>query len=230
MIKLKDERGEYVNHPDAPDAPEARLYYMFDTTTWTKSTENEHEQSLSGKTSVDAEKAVELAKKMASSALGGPTYAKAPANLKIEVTATAESAGPAKPKPKPRKQPGSEKPKQQKGQELMGYFKMLTKALAEMKSIDTLTEKLADKPDTEPFTKLLNVQKTKITATYEKLRCATAVVPPDFTHLAELKSEMDKLLTSLKVDSQRISRMFLQPASGKAKASAKAAAKAAAGA
>jgi hypothetical protein len=51
IVRSKTEAHQFMDHPDCPNLERARLYYMFDTTEWSKNNENEDERHLQGNVS-----------------------------------------------------------------------------------------------------------------------------------------------------------------------------------
>ena len=209
IIKTKTDRGLFIPSPDCPDEVDARMYKMFDTTLWENLNQNTKDQTLAG--GVDGltpTQAAALAQKMIGNKLPGPfACAKESAltlslmdeaNGEVSKKRTATSKGLAM---------GANK-------KMLTFLKTLAKVVEDVAALDLQVDRLATEPKATAFLIMLSESRTQVMAEYEVMRIATTIEKPDSSEidaLNSMKSELDGMLASMKLDVSRVGKMFPDP-------------------
>ena len=217
IIKTKTEKNLFVPHPDAPDEEDARLYKMFDTTLWEHLEENRQENTLEASNhDVDPTTAATIATAMMQQSLAGPLSISKQGPLTLgwleetSGTVTSKAAG-----GKPSK-PG----------QLTPFLKAMARVVQEVAKVDKLVERVNGIPKTEAFIEMLQASRKEVNQLYDIMREQTSETVPDMEALKDIKTDIDGHLNSLRLDCNRVAKMFPDLSEGKAAGQPKGKAKA----
>ena len=171
--------GHVMNHPDAPERDDAKLYYCHDVFGNENTTDLENSNTLSGNTSgFDAESAQNLAMKMMSAKMPGPKFNLAPNMDVAMVGKPGKSSGKPGGKPKPKKE--SSVPPAKKagtGTGMVMAFKTLPKLVTEIKRVKDTIPLLTENPLAVSFVPMIESHLDTLKALYEEMRTLLAETP-----------------------------------------------------
>ena len=108
----------------------------------------------------------------------------------------------------------------------------MARVVQEVAKVDKLVERVNGIPKTEAFIEMLQASRKEVNQLYDIMREQTSETVPDMEALKDMKTDIDGHLNSLRMDCNRVAKMFPDLSEGKAagqpkgKAKAKAKAKA----
>ena len=176
IVKSKTAKGEFINHPDAPEREDARLYMVYDTTEFEQITEMINETTLQGTADhLTAEDTQAVAAKMAAAKFQGPKALLALPSTKMNLVGKVahKAKQPAKSKcgvPKPKAASA--------GRSLVVGFKLLQRLLCEIRRANTMFADFQAKPETSSFCSMVGGHIEALGLVYEELRNLLQEIPP----------------------------------------------------
>ena len=209
IIKTKTDRGLFIPSPDCPDEVDARMYKMFDTTMWENLNQNTKDQTLTGEVDgLTPTQAAELAQKMIGNKLPGPFACAKESALTLSLMDEANGEVSKK------RTATSKALAMGANKKMLTFLKTLAKVVEDVAALDLQVDRLATEPKATAFLIMLSESRTQVMTEYELMRIATTTEKPDSSEidaLNSMKSELDGMLASMKLDVSRVGKMFPDP-------------------